>query len=77
MLPEPSQDRSALRWIRGELDQSLREARTQLEEFAEGAKVRGSTEALSVCTRSMVRWKWSKCSAARCSPTKWSSSRRR
>ena len=36
MQPEPRQDRSALRWIRGELDQSLREARVQLEEFAEG-----------------------------------------
>ncbi len=36
MLPETRQDRSALRWIRGELDQTLREARAALEEYAEG-----------------------------------------
>ncbi len=36
MLPETSQDRGALRWIRGELDQTLRETRTALEEFVEG-----------------------------------------
>jgi chemosensory pili system protein ChpA (sensor histidine kinase/response regulator) len=36
MLPEMSQDRSALRWIRGELDQTLRETRTALENFVEG-----------------------------------------
>ena len=36
MLPELRQDRSALRWIRGELDQTLREARASLEDFVDG-----------------------------------------
>ena len=36
MLPEMSQDRSALRWIRGELDQTLRETRAALEDFVDG-----------------------------------------
>ncbi|MGB5451060.1 MAG: Hpt domain-containing protein [Sedimenticolaceae bacterium] len=36
MMPELRQDRSALRWIRGELDQTLREARNSLEDFVEG-----------------------------------------
>ena len=36
MMPELRQDRSTLRWIRGELDQTLREARTSLEDFVEG-----------------------------------------
>ena len=40
MLPELRQDRSALRWIRGELDQSLRDARNSLEDFAEGEQGR-------------------------------------
>jgi len=40
MLSEIRQDRSALRWIRGELDQSLREARASLELFAEGQQAR-------------------------------------
>ena len=40
MLPEPRQDRSALRWIRNDLDQTLREARTALEDFAEGQQER-------------------------------------
>jgi len=35
-MPEMSQDRSALRWIRGELDQTLREVRNSLEDFIEG-----------------------------------------
>ncbi|MCB1801605.1 MAG: Hpt domain-containing protein [Gammaproteobacteria bacterium] len=49
MHAQARQDRSALRWIRGELDQSLREARTQLEEFAEGhegARLEGCAERL-------------------------------
>ncbi|WP_078121151.1 hybrid sensor histidine kinase/response regulator [Thiosocius teredinicola] len=36
MMPEMRQDRSGLRWIRGELDQNLREARNLLEDFVEG-----------------------------------------
>jgi len=36
MLPKIRQDRSALRWIRSELDQTLREARAALEDYAEG-----------------------------------------
>ena len=43
-MPELSQDRSALRWIRGELDQTLREARNALEDFVDGQQ-----ERLSVC----------------------------
>ena len=45
MLPEQRQDRSGLRWIRGELDQSLREARAALEDFAEGQHDRLETSA--------------------------------
>ncbi|MGD8955740.1 MAG: Hpt domain-containing protein [Chromatiaceae bacterium] len=40
MMPELSQDRSTLRWIRGELDQTLREARNSLEDFVEGQNER-------------------------------------
>ena len=36
MMPEASQDLNSLRWIRGDLDQTLREARTALEDFVEG-----------------------------------------
>ncbi|MGB5467777.1 MAG: Hpt domain-containing protein, partial [Sedimenticolaceae bacterium] len=36
MMPELRQDRSTLRWIRGELNQTLREARNSLEDFVEG-----------------------------------------
>lgn len=36
MMPELRQDRSALRWIRGELDQTLREARNALEDHVDG-----------------------------------------
>lgn len=46
MLPEHRQDRSALRWIRGELDQNLRQARASLEDFAEGND--GSLDACAV-----------------------------
>ena len=44
MMAEQTQDRSALRWIRGELDQTLRQARTSLEDFVEGQQ-----EALQAC----------------------------
>ncbi len=40
MMPELRQDRSALRWIRSELDQTLREARNALEDFVEGQATR-------------------------------------
>ncbi len=40
MMPELRQDRSTLRWIRGELDQTLREARNSLEDFVEGQNER-------------------------------------
>jgi chemosensory pili system protein ChpA (sensor histidine kinase/response regulator) len=48
MLPEPRQDRSALRWIRGELDQNLRQARATLEDFAEtgGGEMNGCADLL-------------------------------
>ena len=36
MMPEASQDLNSLRWIRGDLDQTLREARTALEDFVDG-----------------------------------------
>jgi chemosensory pili system protein ChpA (sensor histidine kinase/response regulator) len=36
MTPELRQDRSGLRWIRSDLDQTLREARTALEDFVDG-----------------------------------------
>ena len=36
MMPEVRQDRSALRWIRGELDQTLSAARASLEDFVDG-----------------------------------------
>jgi len=36
MMPEQRQDRSALRWIRGEFDQTLREARNALEDVVDG-----------------------------------------
>ena len=36
MMAELRQDRSALRWIRGELDQTVREARNALEDFVDG-----------------------------------------
>ena len=35
MTPEPTQDHSGLRWIRGELEETLRQARLQLEDFVE------------------------------------------
>ena len=35
MTPDPTQDHSALRWIRAELDETLRQARLQLEDFVE------------------------------------------
>ncbi len=40
MPSELRQDRSALRWIRSDLDQTLREARAALEEYAEGEQER-------------------------------------
>ena len=40
MLAEQRHDRSALRWIRGELDQTLREARAALEDFVDGQQAR-------------------------------------
>ena len=44
MMPEQRQDRSALRWIRGEFDQTLREARNALEDV-----VGGQNERIEVC----------------------------
>ena len=44
MMPELRQDRSALRWIRGEIDQTLREARNALEDFVDG-----QSERLELC----------------------------
>ncbi|MCB1816585.1 MAG: Hpt domain-containing protein [Chromatiaceae bacterium] len=40
MMPQVQHDRSALRWIRGELDQTVREARIALEDFVEGQHAR-------------------------------------
>ncbi len=40
MAQELHQDRSGLRWIRSDLDQTLREARTALEDFVDGQKER-------------------------------------
>ena len=40
MPPELHQDRSALRWIRSDLDHTLRDARAALEDFAEGEQER-------------------------------------
>jgi chemosensory pili system protein ChpA (sensor histidine kinase/response regulator) len=44
MMPELRQDRSALRWIRGEIDQTLREARNALEDFVDG-----QSDRLAIC----------------------------
>ena len=44
MMPEQRQDRSALRWIRGEFDQTLREARNALEDVVDG-----QDERIGVC----------------------------
>lgn len=43
MMPQVQHDRSALRWIRGELDQTVREARIALEDFVEGQHARLQT----------------------------------
>ena len=40
MMPCVQHDRSALRWIRGELDQSVRESRIALEDYVEGQHAR-------------------------------------
>lgn len=40
MQTQTQHDRSALRWIRGELDQTLRQARHALEDFVEGQQER-------------------------------------
>ena len=40
MMPQVQHDRSALRWIRGELDQSVRESRIALEDYVEGQHAR-------------------------------------
>jgi len=46
MTPDPAQDHSGLRWIRGELDETLRKARLQLEDFVDE-----ETTSLDECIR--------------------------
>ncbi len=50
MKPDPHQDHSALRWIRSELDETLRLARRNLEDFDEG-----DVDSLAECVEQLHR----------------------
>ena len=72
-------DHTALGWVKPEIDETLRQARIEIEAFAEVAGVtqRACGAARATCTRCRAPCACSNCMRRRWSPRKWNSWRRR
>jgi hypothetical protein len=70
-------DYTTLGWIKPELDETLRQARIEIEAFAENPEAAHMATTAARLHGCRARCAWSNCMRPRASPRRWSSSPRR